>query len=56
MCRFDTTRSAGTRLVAVEYSLTEPGRELKHVMDAVADWTERYADAVETAEDAGTDR
>ncbi|AUV82257.1 transcriptional regulator [Salinigranum rubrum] len=55
-CHLVDRRVVDDRPVRVEYSLTEPGRELKHVMDAVADWTERYAEAVETAEDAGKDR
>jgi DNA-binding HxlR family transcriptional regulator len=35
-----------TRPVKVEYSLTETGAALEEVIDAVADWTELYAERV----------
>lgn len=35
-----------TRPVRVEYSLTETGAALEEVIDAVADWTDRYAEQV----------
>ena len=35
-----------TRPVKVEYSLTDTGAALEEVMDAVAEWTELYADRV----------
>jgi DNA-binding HxlR family transcriptional regulator len=35
-----------TRPVKVEYSLTETGAALEEVIDAVAEWTELYADRV----------
>ena len=35
-----------TRPVKVEYSLTDTGAALEEVIDAVAEWTELYADRV----------
>ena len=40
-----------TRPVRVEYSLTETGAALEEVIDAVAEWTELYADRVDTTPD-----
>jgi DNA-binding HxlR family transcriptional regulator len=37
-----------TRPVRVEYSLTETGAALEDVVNAVAEWTELYADRVDT--------
>jgi DNA-binding HxlR family transcriptional regulator len=36
-----------TRPVKVEYSLTETGAALEEVIEAVADWTELYAERVD---------